>query len=145
MTNLEGNDLQTKMPALDVSVAAGGKFQEDYFSTQNDAKFVPVVQQSGDRVQVAQAGDAGQAPAAAGDDDGKFGVKELLTADPKDLPPSLRTLQGLADHFDKASDKSKAIDEVKPEVEKAVKAARRRPGCHQGGSRKTIDNTKTTI
>ncbi|MBU6455719.1 MAG: hypothetical protein KGS72_28370, partial [Cyanobacteria bacterium REEB67] len=38
-------------------------------------------------------------------------------------PPNLRALQGLAQHFDKADDKGQAMTEVKPEVEKIVKAA----------------------
>jgi hypothetical protein len=128
MTRFEGNDLQTQPAVLDATAASGGKLHEDYLSAMKvdfkngdnastnlgDAKFIKVA----DGPQLAQAQDAGQESG-----DGKLGVKELAAADPKELPPNLRALQGLAQHFDKADDKAKAMTEVKPEVEKIVKAA----------------------
>jgi hypothetical protein len=92
---------------------AGSKLQADYLSSMpsGDAKFVRV---------------ADAAPAQGGDappEDTKIGVKEIVAADPKELSANLKTLQGLAGHFDKSGDKGKALGEVKPEVEKTIAAA----------------------
>lgn len=101
--------------AVATPIDLGNKLQADYLSSMpsGDAKFV--------RVADAQAAaPAGDDPAQGG---GKIGVKELVSADPKDLSANLKTLQGLADHFDKTDDKGKALGEVKPEVEKTIAAA----------------------
>jgi hypothetical protein len=93
----------------------GNKLQADYLSSMpsGDAKFVRIADVQG---APAQGGDAQ-------DGDGKVGVKEIVAVDPKELSPNLKTLQGLAGHFDKSSDKAKALGEVKPEVEKTIAAA----------------------
>jgi DNA-binding FrmR family transcriptional regulator len=132
MTRFEGQDLQTQPAVFDTGANSGAKFHEDYLSTvkdqtqagNGDAKFVKVADDK-----VAQAASPGDQPQAGDDQQGQngkdqsVGVKEILTADPKELPPHLRTIQGLADHFNKADDKAKAMGEVKPEMDKAVQGA----------------------
>lgn len=109
MANFDAPDEKGNVTVLD---PVNAKFQADYQQTMK----------SGDAniVQVAQ-----DAPQQAQDQggEGKIGVKELVGADPKELSTNLKTLQGLAGHFDKASDKGKAMGEVKAEVEKTIAAA----------------------
>jgi hypothetical protein len=112
MTQLDATDNKvTATPTND----ATGSFHAEYQNTF----------QGGDTKIVKVADD--QAAPAGGDDpqggSGKVGVKELIGADPKELSPNLKTLQGLAGHFDKADDKTKAMGEVKAEVEKTIGAA----------------------
>ncbi|MBS1992192.1 MAG: hypothetical protein JSS86_02060 [Cyanobacteria bacterium SZAS LIN-2] len=115
-TRFDATDVQAQgNMAADAAVLTGAKLHADYqnlLATGNDVKFVKV---------------ADQAPAPGGDaqggDDQQIGVKALLAEDPKNLTPNLKTLQGLASHFDKADDKAKAMGEVKPEVEKTIAAS----------------------
>ncbi len=111
MTRFDAPDDSATKTAIDPVLT---RFQADsQVSTQGgDAKFVRVADQQAP----AQPGDAPQG-------DGKVGVKDLVGADPKELSPNLKTLQGLAGHFDKADDKGKAMGEVKAEVVKTIAAA----------------------
>jgi len=114
-TRFDAADIQQSNLAADAAVLSGAKFSADYqnlVAAGNDVKFVKV---------------ADQGPVAAGDSkaggDPEIGVKALLAVDPKELTPNLKTLQGLAAHFDKGTDKAKAMGEVKPEVEKTIAAS----------------------
>jgi len=116
MTRFDAADFQQQNQSADAALLSGAKFSADYqnmVATGNDVKFVKV---------------ADQAPAAAGDGQQQqqgpeIGVKALLAVDPKELTPNLKTLQGLAAHFDKGTDKAKAMAEVKPEVVKEIAAS----------------------
>jgi hypothetical protein len=115
MTQLDATDNKvTATPTND----ATGSFHAEYQNTF----------QGGDTKIVKVADD--QAAPAGGDDpqggSGKVGVKELIGADPKELSPNLKTLQGLAGHFDKADDKTADMGTLKPKldaVEASLKAA----------------------
>ena len=109
----------------EVSTLSANRMLEDAHSGNpgNDAKPIKVADAT-TQVEQEAPGDGAQ---AAGPGDGQpevhIDIKFLLAQDPKDLPPCLQKLQGLADHFDKATDKPKAMGEVKDAVADTVKEA----------------------
>jgi len=122
MTQLEATDNQATASPIDGAALAGTKWQADYHSTlpaAGDAKVIKVADDG--PAQAAADGPPGQGAADAAPE--KVGVKEIVGADPKDLSPNEKVLQGLASHFDKTDDKAKAMGEVKAEVLKTIAAA----------------------
>ena len=123
MTNLEATDSQAPVVnPMDGAGLAQTKWQENLYQIQqgDNGKIVKVADvqqvQAPSDGQQGQSGDGQEAPQ-------KNPVKAIQDIDPKELPPSMQTIQGLAAHFDKTDDKTKALGEVKGAVEKAIQAA----------------------